>query len=103
MGPVFPASIVASTKRLPQHLHVAGIGFAVASGAGGACVLPFAVGAIAQSKGVQVLMPIVLAMLVANLGVWIWLPNIKQEGEKQTKRRRSTLKLGAMASFMKKA
>lgn len=73
IGPLFPAAIVASTKRLPQHLHVASIGFAAASGAGGACVLPFAVGAIAQAKGVQVLMPIVLAMLVANVGVWMWL------------------------------
>lgn len=103
LGPLFPAAIVASTKRLPQHLHVAAIGFAVASGAGGACALPFAVGAIAQAKGVQVLMPIVLAMFVANLGVWMWLPNIKQQGDEQTKRKRFSLKLSAMSSLLKRA
>lgn len=81
---------------------MAGIGFAIASGAGGACALPFAVGAIAQAKGVQVLMPIVLAMLVANLGVWRWLPNTKQEEDEQTKRGRFSLKLSAMSSFMKR-
>ncbi|KAI4124035.1 MAG: hypothetical protein LQ347_005894 [Umbilicaria vellea] len=103
LGPLFPAAVVASTKRLPQHLHVAAIGFAVASGAGGACALPFIVGAIAQAKGVQVLMPIVLAMLVANLGVWMWLPNIKQQGDEQPKRNRWSLKLSGMSSLLKRA
>ena len=102
VGPLFPAAIVASTKRLPQHLHVAGLGFAIASGAGGACALPFAVGAIAQAKGVQVLMPIVLAMFVADLGVWMWLPNIQRQGDGPTKRSRFSLNLSAVSSFIKR-
>ncbi|MCJ1282949.1 hypothetical protein MMC26_002275 [Xylographa opegraphella] len=77
LAPLFPAAVVAATKLLPTHLHVAGIGFAAAFGAAGACVLPFAVGAIAQAKGVQVLMPIVLAMLVADAAVWALLPSLK--------------------------
>ncbi|KAL9107294.1 MAG: hypothetical protein Q9187_008445 [Circinaria calcarea] len=76
LGPMFPATVVAATKLLPPHLHVAGIGFAAAFGAGGACVLPFAVGAIAQAKGVQVLMPIVLACLVADAVTWSFLPGL---------------------------
>jgi fucose permease len=75
LGPMFPAAIVAATKLLPPHLHVSGVGFAAALGATGACVLPFAVGAIAQAKGVQVLMPCVLAFLVADAGIWGFLPN----------------------------
>ncbi|MCJ1414065.1 hypothetical protein MMC32_000390 [Xylographa parallela] len=78
LAPLFPAAVVAATKLLPAHLHVAGIGFAAAFGAAGACILPFAVGAIAQAKGVQVLMPIVLAMLVADAAVWALLPSLKQ-------------------------
>lgn len=74
LGPLFPAAVVAATKLLPPRLHVAGVGFAAALGATGACVLPFAVGAIAQVKGVQVLMPIVLAFLVADVAVWSALP-----------------------------
>lgn len=40
----------------------------------GAAVLPFAVGAIAQAKGVQVLQPIVLALLALILIFWCVLP-----------------------------
>ena len=41
-------------------------------------MLPFAVGAIAQAKGVQVLMPIVLVMLGADAAVWACLPSLKK-------------------------
>ena len=75
---MFPAAVIAATKLLPLHLHVSGIGFAAAVGAAGACVLPFAVGAIAQVKGVQVLMPIVLAMLVADAATWAFLPRLRK-------------------------
>ncbi|KAF5688357.1 tetracycline resistance protein [Fusarium denticulatum] len=53
LGPMFPCVIVALTMLLPRHLHVSAIGFAAAFGGSGAAVLPFAVGAIAQAKGVQ--------------------------------------------------
>ena len=52
MGPLFPASIIAVTKILPQRLHVAAIGISAAIGGGGAAVLPFAVGAIAQKVSI---------------------------------------------------
>lgn len=70
LGPLFPAVVVAATKLLPAHLHVATIGFAAAFGGGGACILPFAVGAIAQKAGVRVLQPIILAMLGLALALW---------------------------------
>lgn len=79
LGPLFPAVIVAATKLLPRHLHVSAIGFAAAVGGSGAAVLPFAVGAIAQSKGVQVLQPIVLAFLAAILGLWLCLPRLQRK------------------------
>ncbi len=81
LAPLFPAAIVAATKLLPQELHVSGIGFAAAFGAVGACVLPFAVGAIAESKGVQVLMPIVLAMLALDASIWAMLPGLRRDGK----------------------
>ncbi|KAL9089988.1 MAG: hypothetical protein Q9165_005517 [Trypethelium subeluteriae] len=76
LGPLFPAAVVAATKLLPKHLHVSAVGFASAFGGGGAAVFPFAVGAIAQAKGVQVLQPIVLAMLAAAWACWMALPKI---------------------------
>ncbi|KAI1362283.1 major facilitator superfamily domain-containing protein [Xylaria arbuscula] len=79
IGPLFPAAVVAMSKLLPQHLHVGAIGFAAAFGGSGAAVLPFAVGAIAQAKGVQVLQPIILALLAAIFFVWCGLPRIEKK------------------------
>ncbi|KAK3946269.1 major facilitator superfamily domain-containing protein [Diplogelasinospora grovesii] len=74
LGPLFPAAIVAATKLLSSDYHVSAIGFAAAFGGGGAAIFPFAVGAIAQSKGVGVLQPVVLAILVFILFMWWLLP-----------------------------
>ena len=74
LAPLFPAAIVVATKLLPPRLHVSAIGFAAAFGGGGAALFPFAVGAIAQVKGVQVLQPIVLAFLAMILALWSLLP-----------------------------
>ena len=78
LGPLFPAAIIAATKLLPPHLHVSGVGIAATMGSTGACLLPFAVGAIAEAKGVQVLMPTVLAFLVADAIIWGLLPDLKR-------------------------
>lgn len=81
LGPLFPAAIVAMSKLLPRHLHVGAIGFAAAFGGSGAAILPFATGAIAQAKGVQVLQPIILALLVVIFGLWICLPRFDKKKE----------------------
>ncbi|KAK1481645.1 hypothetical protein CCUS01_16004 [Colletotrichum cuscutae] len=74
LGPLFPAVIVTATKLLPNDYHVGVIGFAAAFGGGGAAIFPFAIGAIAQSKGVQVLQPIILALLIFLLLLWLCVP-----------------------------
>lgn len=81
IAPMFPAAMIVGTKLLPKNLHVAALGFAAALGATGACVFPFAIGAIAQAKGVQVLQPIILAMLVVDLGVWLLIPKLPKVRE----------------------
>ena len=102
LGPLFPAAVVATTKLLPQHLHIAGVGFAVSSGAAGACIMPFAVGAIAQAKGVQVLMPIILALLLADIFAWLWLPSLNTSGIARVRRRRLPSSLSAVSAFIEK-
>ncbi|KAF2761708.1 MFS general substrate transporter [Pseudovirgaria hyperparasitica] len=79
LGPLFPAAVVAATKLLPRDLHVSTIGFAAAFGGCGACVFPFAVGAIAQARGVQVLQPIILALLATILVLWLALPRFNNK------------------------
>ncbi|KAF4550372.1 Bypass of stop codon-like protein 5 [Elsinoe fawcettii] len=79
LGPMYPAAVVACTKLLPKYLHVSAIGFASAFGGSGGAIFPFAVGALAQVKGVQVLQPIVLALLVIILLLWIGIPKIEKK------------------------
>lgn len=104
LGPLFPAAIVVATKLLPRRLHVSAIGFAAAFGGGGAAVLPFAVGAIAEARGVQVLQPIVLALLAVILALWCLLPGGFKKGaleessrEREEARGNGTLEGGRMS------
>ncbi|PNP49715.1 hypothetical protein THARTR1_09483 [Trichoderma harzianum] len=84
LGPMYPTAVVLMTKVLPRSLHISAIGFATAIGGSGSAALPFAVGAIAQAKGVKTLQPIVLASCVVMLIVWLFLqqhrPKDKEEG-----------------------
>ncbi|KAL4942091.1 major facilitator superfamily domain-containing protein [Aspergillus oleicola] len=76
LGPMFPGAIVVATRLLPRALHVSAIGFAAAFGASGAAVLPFAVEAIAQAKGVEVLQPFVIGLSGGILLIWLALPKM---------------------------
>jgi fucose permease len=78
LGPLFPAAIVTATKALPPYLHVSAIGFAAAFSGGGGAVLPFATGALAQSRGVSILQPVILAILVFLIMLWVCLPTINK-------------------------
>jgi len=81
LGPLFPAVMLVMSKLLPRSLHVSAIGFAAAFGGGGAAILPFAVGALAQAKGVQVLQPVIVALLAVITGLWLVLPRVSKKAE----------------------
>jgi fucose permease len=95
LGPLFPATIVAVTKVLPPYLYVSAIGFAAAFGGAGGAVLPFAIGSLAQAKGVSVLQPIIMAVLAVLLSLWFFFPklNKKAAGEASSEPERKSLKL----------
>lgn len=76
MGPMVPGVIVVVGKLLPRQMHVFVIGFSTAFGGCGAAALPFAVGSLAESKGVQVLQPIVLGFLGTLMILWLALPRL---------------------------
>ncbi|KAJ5169242.1 uncharacterized protein N7482_004836 [Penicillium canariense] len=78
LGPLFPGAVVMVTKLLPRHLHVSSIGFCAAFGGSGAAILPFAVGALAQAKGVQVLQPFIIALSGAIFLAWLGLPRVSK-------------------------
>ena len=87
LGPLFPAAIVVATKVLPQEYHVSALGFASAIGGGGASVLPFVVGAVAEAHGVGVLQPIILTILILLIGIWLSVP--KESRKKKALKARS--------------
>lgn len=79
LGPMFPGAVMVTAKLLPKHIHVSAIGFAMAMGGTGGTVFPFAIGAIAASKGVAVLQPIILALIVVVGLVWLSFPRIQKK------------------------
>lgn len=78
LGPLFPGAVMVTAKLLPKRIHVSAIGFAMAIGGTGGTVFPFAIGAIANHKGVGVLQPIILALIVVVAGVWLSFPRIQK-------------------------
>lgn len=78
LGPMFPGCVMMASKLLPKHIHVSALGFAMALGGTGGTVFPFAIGAIAASKGVRVLQPIILALIACVGALWLSFPRIKK-------------------------
>lgn len=79
LGPMFPGAITVVAKLLPKHIHVSSMGFAMAMGGTGGTIFPFVIGAIANSRGVWVLQPIILALLVVIGVVWLLFPRIEKK------------------------
>lgn len=52
VGPIFPTTIVCALKILPVSLHVIGVGMASAFAGGGAALIPFVVGTVAESTSI---------------------------------------------------
>ncbi|KAG9017974.1 hypothetical protein FRB90_012799 [Tulasnella sp. 427] len=70
LGPIYPVSINVAAGILPAWLLVGAIGFIGAFGQAGGAVFPFMTGAIASKFGVQVLQPVMLALMFAQLALW---------------------------------
>ncbi|ORY83732.1 major facilitator superfamily domain-containing protein [Protomyces lactucae-debilis] len=77
LGPTFPLIIQLATDYLPPRLHVAGIGLIASIGSMGGAIFPLVVGVIATSRGPKAIPPILVALLVALLAVWMMLPGPK--------------------------
>ncbi|KAF3182035.1 hypothetical protein TWF225_006531 [Orbilia oligospora] len=78
IGPFFPVGISLATKLIPRELHAGSIGFMTVLGSAGGAVFPFLTGAVASSKGVQVLQPILCALFVVQILLWLCIPRVKQ-------------------------
>ncbi|KAJ6258340.1 hypothetical protein Dda_6380 [Drechslerella dactyloides] len=78
IGPFFPVGISLASKLLPRELHAGAIGFMTVLGSAGGAVFPFLTGAVAGSKGVGVLQPILCALFVVQIALWVSVPRVKR-------------------------
>ncbi|OTB18247.1 hypothetical protein K445DRAFT_315039 [Daldinia sp. EC12] len=76
LGPLFPAGVVMMTRHLPRELHVGAISFVVLIGQVGGALLPFALGALADTLGIQVFQIVVFAQLTVTLLIWFTFPTL---------------------------
>ncbi|UKZ80384.1 hypothetical protein TrVFT333_008143 [Trichoderma virens FT-333] len=72
-GMIMPSGIRVMTKLLPPEKHLVSVGFATAFAVSGSSVFPFAVGALAEAYGVQVLQPVALALFGSQLALWLFI------------------------------
>ncbi|KAG2189077.1 hypothetical protein INT44_004219 [Umbelopsis vinacea] len=76
LGPIFPTTVSMVSQILPRYLHTTTIGFLVGLGQGGAALFPFVNGQIASKAGVIGMMPFTLALSLAMLATWLFMPSI---------------------------
>ncbi|KAI6093666.1 MFS general substrate transporter [Hypoxylon rubiginosum] len=76
LGPLFPSGVFVATRLLPRELHVGAISFAVLIGQVGGALLPFALGALADTLGIQVFQAVVFAQLAVTLLIWLAFPRL---------------------------
>ena len=79
LGPLFPGAVMMAAKLLPKQIHVSAIGLAMSVGGMCGTVFPFAIGAISAHKGVQVLQPIILALILFIACVWLTFPWLRKK------------------------
>ncbi|KAJ4226277.1 hypothetical protein NW759_004860 [Fusarium solani] len=84
IGMVMPASIRMMTKILPVEKHIVSVGFGTAFAISGASIFPFAVGALAQAGGVQVLQPVILALFAVQLLLWLFVTRMKLDRDEDS-------------------
>ncbi|KAF4997288.1 hypothetical protein FDECE_12105 [Fusarium decemcellulare] len=77
IGMVMPSSIRVMTKLLPAEKHIVSVGFGTAFAVSGGAIFPFAVGALAQAGGVQVLQPVILGLFAIQLVLWLVVARMK--------------------------
>jgi fucose permease len=73
LGPIFPTTIALMPELLPDRIVATAIGFLASFAAAGSALMPFLAGNLAQGVGLWTLMPFVMALALADLGIWLFL------------------------------
>ncbi|KAJ7135831.1 major facilitator superfamily domain-containing protein [Mycena epipterygia] len=73
-GPIYPLALNRATHLFPKHLLTATMSWMAAMATVGGAVVPFVVGAISSKTGIKSLEPVILAMMVTMLFLWMLVP-----------------------------
>ncbi|KAK9477093.1 major facilitator superfamily domain-containing protein [Lipomyces japonicus] len=79
-GPLFPTTMLASTKVMPKRLHVIVVGFVAAFAGLGSAIFPFINGFMAEDHGTWVLQPFILILIFAMFCIWKFIPTFETTG-----------------------
>ncbi|PMD43832.1 putative MFS transporter [Hyaloscypha variabilis F] len=74
LGPFFAAGVSVGSRIFPKQVQPAALGLVFVVGQAGAAIFPSLIGLIASRAGVQVLPPIVVALIVAMGLTWAFVP-----------------------------
>ncbi|KAG8996985.1 hypothetical protein FRB90_012599, partial [Tulasnella sp. 427] len=77
LGPFYPIAMNVLAGLLPRWLLAGSIGWIGAFGPTGAALFPFMTGALASKYGVQVLQPLLVAMMAIQIGLWFFVTRAK--------------------------
>ncbi len=71
LGPIFPTTIALMPTLVPDRIVATAIGFLASFAATGAALMPWLAGNLAQGAGLWTLLPFVMVLALADLGLWL--------------------------------
>lgn len=69
-GPMFASSIVRLNVKLPASMHIAAVSFVTSIGQIGAASLPYGLGALIKSIGIDIFAPALFIQLAMAATLW---------------------------------
>lgn len=77
-GPFFAAAIQVASEVVPRKVRSSGLGLIFVMAQLGGSILPALTGAIATDKGVEIMQPLALGLIVAMGLSWWFVPTLKR-------------------------
>ncbi|KAF5345935.1 hypothetical protein D9758_011423 [Tetrapyrgos nigripes] len=74
IGPCYPITMNATSRIIPKHMLTGSIGWIAGFGQAGSALFPFITGAIGERWGIVRLMPLLLALMVTTMLLWVLVP-----------------------------
>ncbi|KAG2109891.1 MFS general substrate transporter [Suillus discolor] len=71
LGPMYPIIVNHARRVLPRRILTGSIGWISGLGQAGSALVPFMVGAIAQTAGMKTLQPVLIGILGIMTGLWV--------------------------------